>query len=88
LLNQIKAANLTKGGPSSSFIAIKQSILNANNAYEVLGLKTGASKQECKKAYAKNAIHIHPDKAPEIWWEQASELFKIMDAAYRSLTSV
>jgi len=88
LLTKLKKVDLVEGGPSDGFITIQQSVLNANNAYEVLGLKTGTSKEICKKAYIKNVIQIHPDKIPEIWKAQAAELFKVMDAAYKYVNSV
>jgi hypothetical protein len=88
LLTKIKLLNLSEGGSSDNFIGIKQNILNANDAYEVLGLKAGISKEACKKAYIKSVIQIHPDKTPENWKAQATELFKVLDAAYKYISSV
>ncbi len=82
-LVKIKESDLPEGGPSKDFITFKQNILNANNAYEVLGLTADASKERCRKAYIKRVVQIHPDKTPEIWQAQATELFKVMDAAYK-----
>ncbi|MGH2613030.1 MAG: J domain-containing protein [Rhabdochlamydiaceae bacterium] len=88
LLTQIKHLKWSEGAPSNSFTGIKQNILSANDAYEVLGLKAGASKEACKTAYIKSVIQIHPDKTPETWKAQATELFKVVDTAYRYINSV
>jgi DnaJ-class molecular chaperone len=88
LLTNIKKAGLPEGGPSKGFITNKERILKANNAYDVLGVPRGAAKEVCIKAYKKNVIFMHTDKVPEIWQAQASELFSIMDAAYKYLSAL
>ena len=87
LLTEIKESGLSGEGPNDSFIKIKQSILDANDAYEALGLNAGASKEDCKKAFVKNVVQIHPDKIPESWQVQAAKLFKVYYAAYNYINS-
>ncbi len=51
--------------------------------YDVLGVATGASKDEIKKAYRRLAIQYHPDKNPGN--KQAEEKFKEASEAYEVL---
>eukprot|EP00750_Incisomonas_marina_P017320 INCI20229.1.p1 GENE.INCI20229.1~~INCI20229.1.p1 ORF type:complete len:430 (-),score=53.21 INCI20229.1:118-1407(-) len=53
--------------------------------YAALGLSPDASEQEIKKAYRKLAIRWHPDKNPDKH-EEASEKFKVINAAYECLS--
>ena len=55
--------------------------------YATLGLAPGASSSEIKKAYRKLAIRWHPDKNPDNH-EEASEKFKVINAAYECLGDV
>ncbi len=52
--------------------------------YEVLEVSKGASKEEIKKAYRKQAIAHHPDKNPDD--KQAEERFKEAAEAYEVLS--
>ena len=52
--------------------------------YEVLGLKKGASDDEIKKAFKKNAKQYHPDKNPDN--KEAEEKFKEVNEAYGILS--
>jgi len=52
--------------------------------YEVLGLQKGASKDEIKKAYRKQAVQFHPDKNPGD--KAAEEKFKEATEAYEVLS--
>jgi len=52
--------------------------------YEVLGLSRGASEEEIKKAYRKQALKFHPDKNPGD--KAAEESFKEVGEAYEALS--
>ncbi|KAI8942975.1 hypothetical protein NX059_001014 [Plenodomus lindquistii] len=54
--------------------------------YEVLGIDTGATKSEIKKAYHKAALAHHPDKVAEDDREEAEIRFKAAKQAYEILS--
>lgn len=58
--------------------------MNSNQAYYILGLKPGASKDEVKKAYRRLSLKYHPDKNKD---PEAEEKFKNLSAAYNLLES-
>jgi molecular chaperone DnaJ len=53
--------------------------------YEVLGVAKGATKEEIKKAYRKQALKFHPDKNPDN--KKSEENFKEAAEAYEILSS-
>ena len=57
-------------------------VLAAADAYEALGVESGASRAACKKAYRRLALKLHPDKCQS---SNAEEAFKRVSAAYAGL---
>ena len=57
-------------------------VLAAADAYEALGVESGASRAACKKAYRRLALRLHPDKCQ---LSNAEEAFKRVSAAYAGL---
>jgi DnaJ-class molecular chaperone len=51
--------------------------------YKLLGISKGASADEIKKAYRKQAVKYHPDKNPGN--KEAEEKFKEISQAYEVL---
>lgn len=52
--------------------------------YEVLGIERGATREEIKKAYHRQAVKYHPDKNPDD--AHAEEMFKGVSEAYQVLS--
>jgi len=53
------------------------------NYHEILGVERGASKEEIKKAYRRQAIKYHPDKNTE----DTTDAFREVTEAYNALTT-
>ncbi|KAG0064264.1 DnaJ sub B member 2, partial [Linnemannia elongata] len=52
------------------------------NYYELLDLEPGASKDDVRKAYRKQALLFHPDKMKPHMKEEASQHFQLISEAY------
>ena len=53
------------------------------NLYSTLGIESGATQEDIKKAYRKKAIEFHPDKNPndkiaEAKFKKAAEAYEIL----------
>ena len=56
------------------------------NYYELLCLDPGASKDDIKKAYRRQARLFHPDKMKPHMKEEASQHFQLISEAYEVLS--
>ncbi|KAG0217374.1 hypothetical protein BGX33_010787 [Mortierella sp. NVP41] len=56
------------------------------NYYELLCLEPGASKDDVRKAYRKQALLFHPDKMKPHMKEEASQHFQLISEAYEVLS--
>jgi len=64
-------------------LALAKKILRTKDYYDILGVPKGADENDCKKAFRKLALKLHPDKngAPG-----ADEAFKKLSTAFQCLT--
>jgi len=57
--------------------------MDAENYYEILGIRPGADDEEVKQAYRELAKNFHPDRNPDD--EEAERRFKLVGKAYEAL---
>lgn len=56
------------------------------NFYELLCVDPGATREDIKKAYRKQALLFHPDKMKPHMKEEASQHFQLISEAYEVLS--
>ena len=61
--------------------------LDGRDDYQVLGVSPGASKDEVKKAYRREALKWHPDRHDGPGKQEAEAKFKRISEAYSNITS-
>ena len=59
-------------------------IMRLDECYEILGIKSGATEEEIKKAYRRKSLTHHPDRNNNS--SESTELFKKINEAYEIIS--
>jgi DnaJ like chaperone protein len=77
------------GISDKDFKEIKQSFINQDNPYNVLGIEDGASINEVRTAYRKLVLKYHPDKREaHISEEEANHKFREIKRAFDTISEI
>ncbi len=71
--------------PNDKYRQLKQKVFTSDNPEELFELKKGYRLADLKKAQRKILLTLHPDKVPEAYASEASEIFKLYQATFELL---
>jgi hypothetical protein len=87
-LKIVQFSNRNAEGPTETFRTIKERILQAKDAYDVLGTNEIEDPDTIKQAYENSILEISRDTVDETWKAEADQLYQVVKLAKAYLDSL